>query len=69
MLSCCQCPEMGHYRVIDTIIKVTEHAAESAEVRGCLATKVQEGFALLVQMIEGFLHINWENMLLMHIHQ
>lgn len=55
---------MGHYRGIDVVTKVTEHAAEFAEVEGGLTAQVQEGFALLVQM-KGFLYIN---VLLMHMH-
>lgn len=57
---------MGHYRGIDVVTKITERAAEFAEVEGGLAAQVQEGFALLVQMMKGFLYIN---VLLMHMHQ
>lgn len=57
---------MGHYRGIGVVTKVTEHAAEFAEVEGGLAAHLQEGFALLVQMTKGFLYIN---VLLMHMHQ
>lgn len=56
---------MGHYRDIDVVTKVTEHAAELGEVEGGLAAQVQEGFALLVQMMKGFMYIN---VLLMHMH-
>lgn len=48
------------------VTKVTEHAAEFAEVQGGLAAQVQEGFALLMQMMKGFLYIN---VLLMHMLQ
>lgn len=48
------------------VTKVTEHAAAFAEVEGGLAAQLQEGFALLVQMTKGFLHIN---VLLMHMQQ
>lgn len=57
---------MGHYREIDVVTKVTEHPAEFAEVEGSLAAQIQEGFALLVQMMKGFLYIN---VLPMHMHQ
>lgn len=46
---------MGHSRDIDVVIKVTEHASEFAVVEGGLAAQVQEGFASLVQMMEGSL--------------
>jgi len=60
---------MGHCGGIDAIIKVTECAAGFAEVEGVWQPKYNKGFALLVQMIEGFLYMNLENMLLMYMRQ